>query len=357
MIAYPITTVPGSMPKMIFVVDVAVMVIFTRLMKRARTIKSWISYVLAPVLLIVLSISVYRQIIVQPDLPQALDHIRRSFFSPSIGWLIAALVGTFANWGLEALKWKRLLRNTETVSFSKAFKGVLTGVSFTLFTPNRIGEYLGRIWHLDAKSRGAAVSLSIAGSVAQLFVTCLFGMIAAEFLWRGGFRIPVLPDQPFALIILKIIGWSMTALLLLIYFSVGDIGLFLSRIQWLRSIHSWLQVLSQLSMRDLRRILGLSVLRYLVFLIQYYLIFQFFGVALPMEIAFLTTALTFLLLALIPGMALAELGVRGQLSIWIVGAFSSNALGIVMAASTVWVINLILPAVVGGILLQLTKKV
>jgi len=48
---------------MIFVVVVAAMVIFTRLMKGTRTIKSWIAYGLAPLLLIILSISVYREML------------------------------------------------------------------------------------------------------------------------------------------------------------------------------------------------------------------------------------------------------------------------------------------------------
>jgi hypothetical protein len=105
----------------------------------------------------------------------------------------------------------------------------------------------------------------------------------------------------------------------------------------------------------LLQVMGLSVLRYFVFLLQYYFLFRFFGVELTWTIAFLVVALTFLLLALIPGMALAELGVRGKLSLLIVGAFSTNSIGIVLAVTSVWFLNLILPAIVGGGLM-LTKR-
>ncbi|MFM7671370.1 MAG: lysylphosphatidylglycerol synthase domain-containing protein [Bacteroidota bacterium] len=326
-------------------------------MKGTRTIKSWITYGLAPLLLIILSISVYREIAAQPDLSTAWIHIKNSFNSPSIGWLIAALVGVMVNWGLEAAKWKRLLKHTEPVSFGKAYRGVLTGVAFTLFTPNRIGEYLGRIWHLSAGSRAAAISLSVAGSIAQLFITCLFGMIATEILWRGGFQIPVLPDRALALLILKIIGWGITIFLILIYFSVGEIGMFMARVRWLRSMHTALLCLTHLSKRELLHILGLSFFRYMVFLFQYYCLFCFFDVALSLSISFLCVALLFLLLALLPGMALAELGVRGKLSLLILGAFSANSIGIVLAATGIWFMNLIIPAVVGGILMQGRKQV
>ena len=327
------------------------MFIFTRLMKGTRTIKSWIAYGLAPLLLIVLSISVYRQITDQPDLPQALNHVRQSFFSSSIILLIAALLGTYANWGLEALKWKRLMQQTQRISFTEAFRGVLTGVSFTLFTPNRIGEYLGRIWHLSAQSRGAAVSLSVAGGLAQLFTTALGGMIAYEYLRSGGFQLPLLPDTAYAYIPFQWLGWSVTVLLFVIYFNMGEAGIFLSRLRWLRSVQSWVQALVQLSKSELVEILLLSFLRYMVFLIQYFLLFQFFGVEISLSIAFIAIAFVFLSMALIPAMALADLGLRGQLSIWIVGAFSTNSLGIVLTTTTVWFINLILPAIVGGVLM------
>ena len=109
-----------------------------------------------------------------------------------------------------------------------------------------------------------------------------------------------------------------------------------------------MEALTKFSMTELSTILGLSFLRYLVFLLQYFFLFQFFGVELGISLSFLLVAFLFLALALIPGVALAELGVRGQLSLWIVGAFSSNALGIVLTATTVWFINLILPALAGG---------
>jgi hypothetical protein len=151
--------------------------------------------------------------------------------------------------------------------------------------------------------------------------------------------------------ILKLIGWSVTVLLLLIYFSVGEIGTYLARVNWLRPLHASLAVLTQLSRPELLHILVLSLLRYLVFLLQSYFMFQFFGVELAWPIAFLTVALTFLMLALIPGMALAELGVRGKLSLLIVGAFSANSIGIVLAVTSVWFLNLIMPAIVGGLMM------
>jgi hypothetical protein len=57
----------------------------------------------------------------------------------------------------------------------------------------------------------------------------------------------------------------------------------------------------------------------------------------------------FLALAIIPTIALAELGVRGKLSIFLFGMFSTNTLGIVLTASTIWLINLVVPALAGSL--------
>ena len=113
--------------------------------------------------------------------------------------------------------------------------------------------------------------------------------------------------------------------------------------------------LVHLSIRESATILGLSLLRYSIFLLQYFALFQFFGVSLTLSISFITVAFVFLSMALIPAMALADLGIRGQLSLWIVGAFNSNLLGIVMTTTTIWFINLILPAIVGAAFLSKRK--
>ena len=67
----------------------------------------------------------------------------------------------------------------------------------------------------------------------------------------------------------------------------------------------------------------------------------------------------FLALAIVPTIALAELGIRGKLSIYLFGLFSTNTLGIILTASTIWLINLIVPALAGSLFMvgiKLFKK-
>lgn len=56
-----------------------------------------------------------------------------------------------------------------------------------------------------------------------------------------------------------------------------------------------------------------------------------------------------LVLAIVPTITLAELGLRGQVSLILFGLFTSNSLGIIAMAASIWIINLLLPAIIGTI--------
>ena len=59
----------------------------------------------------------------------------------------------------------------------------------------------------------------------------------------------------------------------------------------------------------------------------------------------------FLAMAIIPSISLIEVGLRGEISIMLMGMYSVNALGIGFTSVTVWIINLILPAMAGSVLI------
>src|SRR5207253_450888 len=101
----------------------------------------------------------------------------------------------------------------------------------------------------------------------------------------------------------------------------------------------------------LMQLLFLSFLRYVVFVVQYILIFYLFEVNVPVEIILCVMGVVFLTMAIIPSIALLEVGLRGEISIILMGLFSANTLGISFTSLTVWLMNLILPALIGSLLI------
>jgi hypothetical protein len=95
----------------------------------------------------------------------------------------------------------------------------------------------------------------------------------------------------------------------------------------------------------------ISGVRYLVFLLQYVLIFKLCGVFIDVPTLMALTSILFLILAIIPTLTLAELGIRGKVSLLLFGMYSANTLGILAAAGGIWLLNLIIPACLGGLIL------
>ena len=145
-------------------------------MKLNKNIKIFINYFLGPLLFVWLSYSIWRQVIRQPNLEQSWHEIRRSFNSPLIWNLFFVVLLMIVNWAIEAQKWKLSVQKIQRLNFLTAFKAVLSGLSFSVTTPNRIGEYLGRVLYMEEGNRIKAVSLTIVCSMSQLIITLFMGL-------------------------------------------------------------------------------------------------------------------------------------------------------------------------------------
>jgi hypothetical protein len=324
-------------------------------MKLNRNIKIFINYFLGPLLFIWLSWSIYRQIKHQPDLEKAWQRIRESFSSPSLWNLAAVVILMIINWSIEAFKWKLSIKQIQRISFFKAFKAILSGVSFSVSTPNRVGEYLGRVLYMDEGNRLKTISLTIVGSISQLIITLLMGCIGLILL---------LPNIETSYLVsstwIKVILYGTITVLItltLFYFRLSLLVKWLDRLPGSGRYAYLIRAIENFNATLLLQLLSLSALRFVVFTIQYYLLFRLFDVQILWWQAFWTVSVSFLVLAVIPTFAIAELGLRGEVSIKLVGLFSANGIGIWMTTVTVWFVNLIIPAIIGSLLILSIKKI
>lgn len=324
--------------------------------RHTRIFKLLINYFLGPLLFIWLSYSIYTQIINQPDLGRSWQHIEDSFNSGRIWILLATMLLMLVNWGIETVKWKLAVQRVQDVSYTTAFKAVLSGVSFSVSTPNRIGEYLGRVLYMDEGNRLKAVSLTITGSISQLIVTLVMGLggifVLRPALENGG----VISE-----FWLDIIIWGSlcaVVVLTLIYFRIAGLVRWVDRLPGSRS-YAWLiRSLEDFNATLLLQFLSLSALRFVVFIIQYYLLFRLYHVDVSWWQCWWAVSVSFLVMAAIPTIALfTDLGLRGKVSLKLIGLFSGNNLGISLTAVSIWFINLIIPAVAGSLLILSIKRI
>lgn len=308
---------------------------------------------IGPLVFCLLAWSIYRQLNRQPNWEESLRQILIAFEEAQIGKFVLVCCLMLVNWSLEARKWQLVIRKLQPISMVQCIKAIFTGTTMAFFTPNRIGEYLGRILYIEEGKRIQAISLTIVCSMAQLLVTLLAGVAGLLYL-----RNTISHNHP---VDTSLLFWTNTVLwitiaacivLTLLFFRLAWLVKAIEVVPKLGKLVTYIRVLDSFNATILWRLLSLSVVRYLVFIAQYYLLFDVFNVDLTFTETFASMSVVFLVLAIVPSIAMiTDLGIRWKASIELVQFFSSNMIGVMATSLSIWVINLVIPALIGSLLI------
>lgn len=311
---------------------------------------------MGPLLFITLSWSLYRQIIDKPNLGIQWEQIKNSWTNWKL-WLVVFLM--LVNWGIEARKWQLLVKHIQCFSFYRSFKSVLSGCSVTMLTPNRVGEYGGRILYVEDGNRIKAISLTIVGSISQLLVTMMMGCFGLFFLrYFSQYDHTVLSVIPeFWEAIITYLSVGITIILLLFYLRLGWLVRMMEKVPALHKVVKHIRVLDEFNNIQLVQVLSLSFVRYLVFVLQYVLLLQVMQVEIAGWLCFWLMTIFYLVMAVAPTFGFIELPVRVSASWTILKLYTANELGVGAAAMGIWLINLVIPAVIGSLLILSIKIV
>ena len=318
-----------------------------------KNIKKIFKYIIAPLLGAWLFYSLYQQIRAQPNLQQSIDLIKSAPFGEQAWkfWSVIAMV--FINWGLEARKWQLLVRPIQHMNFFTAYKSVLTGVALSINTPNRIGEYGGRILYIKEGSRIKAISLSIAGSISQLIITLLLGCGGLAYLlfFQMEANESLMGLSYFWIEVMLIISIIVLSVVVLFFFRLRWLIMLVEKIPAMSKYVQYVNVLEQFDPKLLLRLLSLSFFRYLTFVFQYILLLQVLNVVILWNEGFWIISILFLVLAIVPSFAIADLGIRGKFSTELLSIYSANTVGIIGTTFGIWFVNLFIPALLGSLLI------
>lgn len=275
-------------------------------------------------------------------------------FSGDVSYGVLLVLLLPLNQFLEVLKWHLLSRGFSGKGLGNAWRGVLIGQFYGLFTPNRVGDGAGRLHYLPSTMKSRGVFAFANGSIAQSLVTLSSGAAALLFadLWLRD------SDQQW-FTYLAWLPWLLypgVLLLLLLYLEPGWLQVFRDRLPKSGFVGTRIQTLQTYSRRQHSIVLLLSILRYAVFAIQFYLSLHLFGYTGTTEEAFFRIAVIYLISTLLPTAALAELGVRESVAVLLLPAAGIAATGAFAATLLVFLVNIGIPAVAGGMLFTRLKK-
>lgn len=265
--------------------------------------------------------------------------------------LFLAVFFIFINWGIETVKWKFLIKNIEQLSFFKAFSAVMGGVAVSSFTPNRVGEFAGRILFLKNKLDTRVVALTVIGSMSQLLMTFFIGL--------PGFFLFVASDPWVGAMLGKWTKVSFVAIPVIYLFIFWNLPFLLRKLKaWFknnRHINYLIEGTSILNLSGLKYISLLSFFRYLIFLSQYVLVLSFFNVGMLWWQFIVFIPAIFFVQTVVPTFAISEIGVRMTAAMAVLRFTNIPEIQIVAASILVWVINLMIPSVIGVFTLLFTK--
>jgi len=308
------------------------------------TAKKYLSYAIKALLLVLLAYFVYEKLVSKHDLKLFEDILLKMDRTRAIITMGLLVLFMFFNWGLEAAKWKYLTKKLQPMTYWESTQAVFCGLSWALLTPNRLGEYGGRVMFLPPRKRIHGVFAMAVGSFGQNVVTNVLGAIAVVLFCFSFLKLNIVFNLGILIINLAIIG-----MMLLFYFNMRWMVSLLNSIKFLRKYHRFFDIMARYKFSELVRIMGFCVARFAVFSSQYYFIIHFLVPEISLYHILMMIYVMFVIQSALPSLDLLDIGVRSVTAGTLFAYVTNQKIAIVSSVTSIWFINLIVPAVLGSI--------
>ncbi|MEM9896688.1 MAG: lysylphosphatidylglycerol synthase domain-containing protein [Bacteroidota bacterium] len=239
--------------------------------------------------------------------------------------LVALLV--VPNWLLESWRWTEIISVIDPLKWTDSLKEVMVGIMLNMAVPFGIGDLIARL--SKRKDRRAALSTIVFSRSIMTSITIMLGCF--------GISKYLEVSDPILILLLTTIA----ALALSIY----GLGRFHGRT---------FLFFQRASFHQIVKILCISVIRYATYVIQFVVILQLFVHQIPVDELIGGIGIIYLSKTFIPSF-FNGLGIREITGILYFEKFIDNASIIILPILIIWVINTVLPAFVGGIILWRSK--
>lgn len=276
--------------------------------------------------------------------PENLSLIRLSASSSTgLICLLSCLLLIPINWLLESYKWKIITAPIEKINLITAQKSVYSGICLGNLAPGRATEFLAKIIFFKAENRPAISVLHFVNGMFQLSITYLFGFLALSIKINS-----FAEDQSWiaytsfslSLIVLILFSISLIKIDKLLHYVTKKI----LKEKNLPHFHF------QFKLPLLVSLFSASILRYLVFSIQVFLLIYLYSGQFNSAIC-IGTALYFLITTSIPMISFLEAPIRAAIALIVYKDCGVSDSALALASISVWIVNIILPSIAGYIFL------
>ena len=247
--------------------------------------------------------------------------------------IIFMLFFTIINHFLEIKKWKTLTKSVKNNSWFEATEQSLASLTFSIITPNRIGEYGAKVLYYPNNKRKEIFLLNFAGNFYQLAITIILGMISLVYLCKYA-SFSIVSSQ---ISIIIIIALPVVA------------AIFYSLKEKYSTINDWFsKIIELLSVKNNKIVILISLLRYLVFSHQFYFLIQCFKLNISYLEAMTAISSVYLIASFIPILSLFDVALKGSVAIIVFSIFGIDSIQILSITTLMWLLNFAFPAIVGS---------
>ncbi len=247
------------------------------------------------------------------------------------------------NWYLETVRWQALAGKIEKISLIHAFSSVLAGQSLSFITPQSIGDYLGRILHLNQHNRSEAIGAVMFGRWIQTLVTGMFGSIGLFYVLKVEFQMTSTVSLLIGILFLLFWGFILYLFLVKRNFLTDRLNSLIGE-KWSR----YIQIVGTYDKWDSLKIIVITIGRYIIFTVQFVTIFLVFEATAVTGHLLAGITWMFLLKSIVPAINIfADLSVRELAVVYFFKLYPEKIEIIILASFFLWVINILLPTLIG----------
>ncbi len=267
-------------------------------------------------------------------------------YSESYEVILIVLLLMPLNWLMEVVKWKLSIKELVQISYKKAIKGVLSGVALGFITPHAVGDYFAKVWSLNHTDRKKALGPILVARASQMFPTLLFGLISLK-IFMSQFPLPQIYSYDYTHILIIISGSLFLGILIYLFFQFGN-----KRFR----LNYYFDLVRKMQIKVVCGLLIFSIVRYIIFSAQFLILLSIFTIDLSLWNKFLGVSFMFLAKSVLPTFNFFnDLGVREFSAALYFEAMNIPSGPIILAGLILWLINIMLPALIGLFFVQQFK--
>jgi len=241
------------------------------------------------------------------------------------------------NWFFEILKWKTLVKTIKKISFKEALEQSLGGLTASLITPNRIGDYGAKAIYYSKPYRKRIVLLNLLGNISQMTMTTIFGIIGlVVFINRYQIEVDYFKLTKFVTLIILIGAFA--------FFGAKQNKFNIKGF----SLHKVVEFIKEMPLQVHLFNLSLALMRYLIFSFQFYYLITIFGIEVDYFKAMVVITSIYLLASIIPSITIFDVVVKGSVAVFFFGFVQVNELTILSITTIMWLLNFAIPSVFGS---------